>query len=274
MNPKPRHLILIFAAVILAWGLLEPTALRAAVANNLWSLRFIRQAYPDRLPTAELAPPPATHLRAGMLLAHQALKAEDLNLAVTYLAPLYTSSDRLVIDTYADVLFLQGNIPEAVEIWKELGKWFTLEQAYRVLEGDDLILALEAAYELRPETYARSLINAKLTRAKTLLEEAQYPQAVAAYQEVITRFPSDGKAYSGLAQAYWQNGQQEQALAAIEEGWELNAENARYFIDAARLYEEMGLADRALDAYRVALTIEPGNTAALEGIERLSAPDD
>jgi len=177
--------------VILSWGLLEPTALRAAVANNLWSLRFIQAAYADQPLDPELTTPPPTHQHAGMLLAIQAMETGDLDLAAQYLYPLRGLNDHIVRHNIANLYYLMGDYPPAIATWKDLGKYNTLEQAYRVLEGEGYILSLKAAYELIPEIYGRSLIHALLTRGGKQLEDSLHLAAIATYQEIITEFPED-----------------------------------------------------------------------------------
>ena len=263
-------ILLLLLLILITFGLIAPNGLRAAIANNLWSIKFVRANEDQTSPTSEVSPPPSTHQHAGLLLAVQALKADEPDQAATYLHNLSPTPDRLTRKTIADVRFLQGDVAEAVSIWKNLGLWFSLEQASRVLEGDDLILAFEAATDLFPERYTRSLINAKLAIANQLRSEGELEKAIILYQELNDQFPEQSQAYYGLAQAYQQAGQVEQALQAIKAGWHLNAENKHFFILAGQLYEQQGRITEAIEAYQEVLNIDPQHQEALDAIQRLS----
>ena len=267
---SPTKITFIILLILIAIGIILPTGLRAAIANNLWSIQFVRANVGQSAPAPQISDPPATHQHAGLLLAIQALKADQPDLAASYIQTLSPTPDRLTRKTLADVRFLQGDVPEAISIWQDLGLWFSLEQAYRLLEGDDLILALEAATDLFPERYARSLINAKLGIANQLRSEGQPQKAIILYQELIDQFPEQGQPYFGIAQAYQQTDQIQQALDAIKAGWFQNAQNKNFYLLAGQLFQQQGTTEQALQAYQQVLLIDPVNAEALEAIQRLS----
>ncbi len=198
MFSKLINIVFLLLVAIIILGLIYPNSVRAAIANNIWSVRFIKGAYAQGGVDPRAFSPPATHKHAGMLLANQALKLDDVGLALDYMAPLRNSADSLVRHTIANLHFLQGEVAPAVEIWKSLGEWHTLEQAYRQLEGDEQILALQAAYELFPERYARPLVSALLTKANQLLEEDQIDQAILVYQRVLSINPGQQEALAAM----------------------------------------------------------------------------
>ena len=193
MKPTP----IIFLTIIL-FGLFLPNGIRAAVFNNLWSVRFIKGAYAQGGVDPRAFSPPATHKHAGMLLANQALKQGDVPMAVEYMAPLLGASEPLVRHTIANLYFLQGQVAPAVDIWKDIGRFHTLEQAYRQLEGDDQILALQAAYDLFPERYARPLVSVLLTRADQLSKGGQTEEAIIIYQRILSINPGQQEAQTAL----------------------------------------------------------------------------
>ena len=206
-------------------------------------------------------------------MANLALTQGDIEQAGKILAPLLSSADRLVLDKYAQLVFLMGEYQEAVIIWRKLGRWFTLEQASRVIssEGDidDLILVYQSAYELFPERYARQLVRVKLRKAYHLLNDHQYAQAILTYQEIISQFPEEGDAFSGLAQAYFSDNQYNLAHLTIQRGWDLYNRDIKHYLNAAQLYEQMGLPEEALRAYKAAVEIDPNSTLARQGLENL-----
>jgi hypothetical protein len=273
-----RILIFSLLVIIVIFGMIMPNGIRATVANNIWSISFVKQAYQNKEIDPMAFAPPADHRHAGLLLANLALDKGNIEQAKNYLGPLLNSSDKLVLEKYAQLVFLKGEYQEAITIWRKLGKWFTLEQASRVIssEGDieDLIFAYQSAYELFPERYSTQLVRAKLRKADQLLNDFHYDQAILTYQEIINQFPEEGAAFSGLAQAYFSNNQNNLAHQTIQQGWDLNSGEIKYFLNAAELFEQMGLPEEALQAYMAALEIDPDSNLAHQGIENLQSADE
>ena len=276
---KLRLFFLSLLAIILTFGLIIPDGIRAAAANNAWSLTFImKTAQGESTAPQDFTTQPPSHRHAGMLLAHQALKQNDVDLAWSYLAPLVSAPDLLILQTQASINFLQGEYSSAINIWKDLGRYSTLYTAASILNDEEhldaKILAYRSAYEIRGEPYDRLFTNNSLKKANLLVEEGQFNQAIAILSSLIDEFPHHGWLYSGLARAYWLNRQPDQALAVIEQGWDINMDNARYYITAGQYYEELGLIEQALNAYHTALAINPDDRDALQGIERLMEVDE
>jgi tetratricopeptide (TPR) repeat protein len=276
---KLRLFFLSLLTIILAFGLIIPDGVRAAVANNAWSLTFIRKAAQgESTAIQDFTAPPLSHRHAGMLLAHQALKQKDVDLAWSYLAPLVSAPDLLILQTQASINFLQGEYISAINIWKDLGRYSTLYTAASNLNDvehlDAKILAYRSAYEIRGEPYDRLFTNNSLQKADLLIDLGQYNQAITILSSLIEEFPHHGWLYGGLARAYWLNHQPQQALAVIQQGWDMNIDNARYYKTAGQYYEELGLDEQAVDAYQTALAINPDDRDALQGIERLMEVDE
>lgn len=196
MRPKQFLLILITLFIVLL--LIVPNGLPAAVNNNIWSIVFVNKAYLKKGIDPKSFSPPQAHKDAPLLLANQALKQGDLALAGNYLQMLMNSSSPHLRHTAANISFLSGNVEEAVRIWKSIGKWHTLEQVSRVLEGDEKIIAFQAAYELKPETYERSLINALFEKVNLLLESNQDDQIINIYNRILSIDPDNQRAKSAL----------------------------------------------------------------------------
>lgn len=275
---KFRLILISLLVIIIIFGMIIPNGIRAAIANNIWSVLFIRQTYQNADIDPQTFSPPETHKHAGLLLSNLALNKGDIELAENFLVPLLNSSDELVLEKYAQLAFLKGEYQEAIIIWKNMGRWFTLEQASRVIsnEGDidDLILVYQSAYELFPERYSRQLVRAKLRKADDLLNDHQYVQAIVAYQEIISQFPEEGSAYTGLAQVYLSDNQINLAHLTIQQGWDLHNRDIKYFLNAGQLYEQMGLPEEALRAYNAALEIDPDSSLARQGLENLLGADE
>ncbi|MBW6466712.1 MAG: tetratricopeptide repeat protein [Brevefilum sp.] len=275
---KPRIFLIILIAALLLAVLLLPNGVRAAVTNNAWSLSFLHEyAQGETINLQDVATPPR-HQHAGLLLANQALKQDNPDQAWFYLAPLVSTPDLLILQTQASINFLQGDYVSAINIWKRLGRYSTLYTAASNLNDkehlDAKILAYRSAYDIRGEPYDRLFTNNSLQKANLLIDEGQSNQAIAILSSLIDEFPHHARLYSGLARAYWLNHQPQQALAAIQQGWDINMDNARYYITAGQYYEELGMDEQALNAYQTALAINPDDRDALQGIERLMEGDE
>jgi len=276
---KPTPIIFLTIIAIILFGLLLPNGIRAAIANNLWSVRFIKGAYAKGGVDPRAFSPPDSHKHAGMLLAHQALKQEDVDLALSLLTS-QPAADRLVLNSLAQTHYLKGNYAGALEMWKNIKDAGSLNFAgIDLAEMGEINLAIRAyqyAYEVRPseEIYRMRLVGYLLSEANELVESDQFPEAVDAYKALITQYPEDGRAYSGLAWAYWRQDMGDQALQAIQDGWELNSSYYPFFVTAARIYERSGLKAQALVAYQQVLAINPRFQEAIDGIERLSGAHD
>ena len=277
---KSTHIILLTIIAIILFGLFLPNGIAAAIANNLWSVRFIKGAYAQDGVDPQSFSPPDSHKHAGMLLAHQALDQEDVDLALFFLEPRNPTADRLVINSLAQTYYRQGDYTAALEMWKNTKDAGSLNFAGIGLaemgEIDLAILAYQYAYEVRPseEIYRMRLVGYLLSEANELVESGQYPEAVNAYQGIITQYPEDGRAYSGLAWAYWRQGMGDQALQAIQDGWVMNNGYFPFFVTAARIFEGSGLTAQALVAYQQVLDLNPRFQEAIDGIERLSGAHD
>ncbi|HUJ74064.1 MAG TPA: tetratricopeptide repeat protein [bacterium] len=149
------------------------------------------------------------------------------------------------------------------------------------------LVLLEAAYrqqmrgELRSaeQLYQRSIRAFPTAEAHTFLGwtysfEHRYEEAIAECQQAIRVDPDFGNPYNDIG-AY---------LIALERPreavpWLLQATRApryepRHFpwANLGRVYEQLGQADQALDAYLKAHELEPSYHAAREGIARLTVP--
>lgn len=278
MSYKFRLFLLFILIAIVIMGFLDPHGIRAAVANNLWSVSFLRDdAKTENLKSQQLAPP-SDHRHAGLLLANQALKADLLLEASKQIDAPVRFPDRLHLRTRANIFYLEEHYEDAILIWKDLGLWSTLQYAAADLSKnekfDEAILASQSGYELFPERSVGNLINTMMVKANFLYGQNQFTEAISAYQAILAQFPDSGRPYEGLAKAYWGNHQPALAIQTLEHGWNLNTGNIHFFNTAASIYELNGMITEALRAYQAALDIDPDNETALRGIERLSGTDE
>lgn len=106
--------------------------------------------------------------------------------------------------------------------------------------------------------------------ANLLRDSNQLNKAIDAYNTVVNRFPGEAWAYYEMAIAYSRNEQPEEAIKAIEQAISLNYDISAYHTLAGQVYEQGGYPDKALEAYKNALVIDPGNGWAKDAVERLA----
>lgn len=275
MSSNSRLIIISLIALVLL-GLILPNGIRAAIANNFWSVSFVKAYLAEALTSQQLSTAPKTHPHARLLQARVAMGNGDYQTALQLLEPFSPSSDPVILETQAELLFIMERYPEALEIWENMGRYNKIEHAAGNLrsrgELEMAILALQKAYGIRPHVYERSLINALLSKADSLRDEEQLEEAKVLYQSIIDQFPDDVGAYSGLAWAYWFQGQSDLAVSTMEKAMSLPSTNYRFFMSAGKLFEQSGNLEEAVTAYREALSLSPNSQDPLNAIERLTNP--
>jgi len=141
-------------------------------------------------------------------------------------------------------------------------------------------------------------------RGKSYRSARQYPQAVADYEAAIVADPKMDPAFYELGATYHSMGQYAKAVSAFSQAISLKPDMGNYyegrctsnawlnrFSDAirdcevaikhqprnasliaflGRLYEEAGQKPRAIELYKLALSIDPGQSDAKEGLANLS----
>jgi len=275
MSSNSRPIIISLIALVLL-GLILPNGIRAAMANNFWSVSFIKTYLAEALSPQQLSTAPKTHPHAELLQARVAMENGDHQTALQLLEPFSPTSDPAILETQAELLFILERYPEALEIWENMGRYNKIEHAASALrnkgEVDMAILALQKAYGIRPYVYERSLINALLSKADKLRDEEQFEEAITLYQSIIDQFPDDVGAYSGLAWAYWFQGQSDLAVGTMNKAMSLPSTSYRFFMSAGKLFEQSGNLEEAVTAYREALSLSPNSQDPLNAIERLTNP--
>lgn len=109
-----------------------------------------------------------------------------------------------------------------------------------------------------------------VARANVARQAGNLALALSLYQETLTRFPDYAYAYYEIAYAFQLNDQPDQAISAIGQAVELmSPPNIYYYLREASIFEWVGDKNGAVSAYHQALLIDPQNTTALNGVERL-----
>ena len=275
---KLKISFLVILVILITVGLLLPNGALAALQNNLWSLYFLKTVAEGETVDLQAFKPPAYHQHAGLLIAHQAMRRGEIDLAEEALIPLMNQKDGLVRNAQANLLYLKEDYAGAIDIWYALGDWHSLEWTSNAssekIQLDDRIMAIEKAFALFPDRFVGKLSYLILIKANSLMEAQDYSSAIHILNDLLELSPGDDRPYAILAQAYYETGQFEQALETLQAGWDLNEENLDFYLTAGKLYEGMNLPDQALAAYQAALALDPQSSPAKEGIERLSVDPD
>ncbi|MCB0045848.1 MAG: hypothetical protein KDD92_10480 [Caldilineaceae bacterium] len=145
---RTSYRVLILAAIIAALFTLLPP-LRATLADNLWSLRFVRASQPQSLP----APPPS-HPDARRWLAEQAGIQGQVFGAAEQLQELAAEGVPFSERSLGHMLAAQGDLAGALALWEQEGDYNSIETWAKRAEGEGNIegayLAYRAGYRVDP----------------------------------------------------------------------------------------------------------------------------
>ena len=228
---KNKLVIALLAAVFLIWSTFKPGGIVALIRENAWSLNLLKQVN-QGISASALALPSGNLPDSAILLARQALKENNLPLANQIIQPLLAQPDRAILETYAEYLYANGQVPEAIKIWESLNDTLLLERAADPASQQgspqNTLLAYQSLFKLDPEKYTSSLAftlkgQGQLAEATELLRASmqQYPnskyasdwlryladisvgqqdwqQAELTYRQVVNENPSNQTAWRNL----------------------------------------------------------------------------
>jgi tetratricopeptide (TPR) repeat protein len=118
-----------------------------------------------------------------------------------------------------------------------------------------------------------SYIGWYLARGNNARANENLEMALSIYQEAARLFPDESAVYYQIARTYAMEKQLEHARENIEKALALmGPPNEWYYLKAGQIYEMCSEESQALDAYQNALSINPDNEKAQEGLIRLTNP--
>jgi len=114
-----------------------------------------------------------------------------------------------------------------------------------------------------------------ITRANSVRDGGNLTHSFELYSQAIKQFPNYAPIYYELAWAYKLAGAGKESILAIEKAIRLkNPTDVNYEIRAGQVYENFGFLDKALNAYQLSQSIDPGiGTAPLVAYYRNSLKD-
>jgi tetratricopeptide (TPR) repeat protein len=101
-------------------------------------------------------------------------------------------------------------------------------------------------------------------KGQSLLVEKRYPEAIEAFQSAINIEPSYTVAHQGLAQAFYQRGEYDQALAEIQKASSIDPLYTQLVLDKARILDAQKKEGGALEGYLTFLSLNPYDSSRLD----------
>ena len=177
--------------------------------------------------------------------AQAALNARDYKTAIQLFTEVLNSG-RLPKGWLATTLYLRG-------------------KAYRSSrQFPPAVADYEAAVQVDPK-----LDPAFYELGATLNSMSQYAKAVGAFTQAINLKPNFGHYYEGRCTAYSWMSRYNEAIRDCEVALRSEPRNANLIAFLGRLYEEVGQKQRAIEMYKLALSINPGQQDAKDGLAQL-----
>ena len=135
-------------------------------------------------------------------------------------------------------------------------------------ETGDLVGA-EATYRKQVDLESGS-VTAHNNLANALRYQGKFDDAISEYREVIKMAPHSISSYSNLANLYqYFLGKNEEAIDVYKEAIAQNKDSAEAYVLLANVYESSGDNNSAKEYFQKAHDIQPENSAAVDGLERL-----
>ncbi len=228
------------------------TLLIAGVAFALFSsTAMAQQATPSAPPEAAPAAPGVNAAgtrydwQGNHKKAQAALAARDYKTAIQLFTEILNSG-RLPKPWLATTLYLRG-------------KAFRSSRQYR-----EAVVDYEAAVQADPKLHP-----AFFELGATFHSQQLYAKAVAAFGQAIALKADQWNYYDGRCTSLASMSRWADAIRDCEAAVRLRPGNANLIAFLGRLYEENGQKQRAIEMYKLALSINPGQPDAKEGLAQL-----
>jgi tetratricopeptide (TPR) repeat protein len=305
MKKTAPYILLALSILFIVWSLLQSSGILSTITNNLSLVNYVKKL--EKNP--EQFDPPPTLLNSphvGMLAARQALRQNQTERAYDLILPLLESPDRVVMETYAEILYKKGEIFNAIIIWDTIADTHSLKSAASDLSGkgdyENKVRVFQSLQRFFPEKFTSGLAvalweNGQLVEASDLLlsslneysdstlssewlrfladiyiDQHRWQDAEQVYLELINKDPKNLLALKNLGDIYMnQLNMPERAVDYFSKIVEISPGEINGYLLLAQAYENAGLIDKALQIYQRLLLISPDDSKALQNVERLSS---
>lgn len=289
-----QRVVMVAMAVSLLWAI--PTAM-SILANNVWSVKAARQMLYGDGSVSELPPVPAGHPREALWWGRLALNEGDADAAVVWFQrqAQMTPGDLLTTVALGEALVAQGEFAQGVVHLKRAKALVQLRRAgwdaLQKQHWDDALLALWAAYELRPWdpqvvsglafalhtvrhdvdgaiellrqaiaglSDATSIVRLKQDLCRVYEREGRWQEAIAIYREILVAYPTDSRTHARLGWAMYQAERPTAAvLRELKLAIDLAPHNSEGYMQLGRFYLSEQQYTKATDMFRLAADLAP-----------------
>ncbi len=296
---KIRIALLLLVIFFLVWSAFQPNGVLVTLQNNFLAINLQNLLKTEHGQLNQVSLPTFTS-HSSVLLARQAIREEQLEFAQSVLLPLLDDQDRAVQGTYAELLYAKGQKIEAIGIWEKLmihSSWKGANHQAQKVMGK-ICLRDQSLYQLDQAKYT-SVLRLRLRardnergRRASLRSRNDFPTLNIVW---LASLPCDiysansdwHKAEGVYRQVILENRRMEEpgnlgllytshldmpdkAIECFQEMISISPSESYGYSLLAQTYETIGDTEKAISTYQALLVIDPGNTAALEAIERLS----
>lgn len=279
---------------LIAWGFITPNGVHAAVANNIWSTKFVRYYFGMLSDFPQLITPPKTHLHANQLIIKHALSKGDYDLAITLITPILDDSNSSLMENYAEVLYFKGDFIGAINVWERLAQESSLRHAvlyFQEIKRNDLVLsAYQSLYQINPEKYTSPLAIEYRKQQKPLedatflfrsvqnfpdsdqqstwlrligdfyRDSAEWDEAESYYYKALKKNPDDWVIWQSLGEMYYaHNSDLEKAIDCSKKIIEITPERGRGYYLIGYYLQRSNAVTEALHWFKIAAEKEPNN---------------
>ena len=147
---------------------------------------------------------------------------------------------------------------------------------------DDLFSRLPDASEDEAERITESIwiewsksgsasMDLLLERGRDAMAAGEFDAAIEHFTALIDHAPDFAEAYNARATAYYQTGDLGPSVADIAKALDLNPRHFGALSGLGMIFEEIGRPEKALEAYRAALSVNPHLSEVNESVQRLEA---
>jgi tetratricopeptide (TPR) repeat protein len=150
-----------------------------------------------------------------------------------------------------------GVPPSFYRVTVQLEGYFPFESQIRIRLGmtDNIEIKLE---KIPPQINK----DKDLSEGIDFYNERKYDEAIASFEKVIEKFPSNTEGYYNLGLAYMRKGDVDRAIECLEKAVELKSAGIEPYLALGESYFKKGDSEKAEDNFKLAIEFQPENPKA------------